>query len=162
MMNGEKITREQLLSLLQGGNAHMSFEKAIDRFPIEKINTSPTGIPYTPWRLLEHMRIAQWDILEFIRNPEHISPAWPEGHWPAEGEQADWLRWEKTIVGFQEDHKALERFVSDPDTGLFAPLAHAPGYNILREILVVSDHNSYHLGEFALLRQILNAWPVNG
>jgi hypothetical protein len=160
-VNTEKTVREQLRFLLRGGNAHMRFDEAVDRFPLEQINTYPPGIPYTPWRLLEHIRIAQWDILEFIRNPHHVSPPWPEGYWPPETARAELQKWEQTIADFHADHRALEAIVADPDIDLFAPLPHAKDYTLLREILVVCDHNAYHLGEFALLRQVLNAWTVD-
>jgi hypothetical protein len=101
------------------------------------------------------MRIAQWDILEFIRNPVYVSPPWPAGYWPAEAEQADEVRWAVTIAGIQADRKALEAIVADPETDLLADLPHAAGYTVLREILVVSDHNAYHLGELGLLKEAL-------
>jgi len=159
IMNKDEIVREQLLSLLQGGNAHMSFDQAVADFPLDEVNTHPPNVPYTPWRLLEHMRIAQWDILEFIRNPNHVSPEWPEGYWPAPDEQADESQWKETINRFQADLQALQEIVKDPDTDLYAPLPHGEKYNILREILIVADHNAYHIGEFALLRQVMDTWP---
>lgn len=158
-MSTDKTVREQLLALLRGGNAHMNFGQAVAGFPVEHINTKPPHVPYTPWHLLEHIRIAQWDILEFIRNPDHISPEWPEGYWPPSNEKADQARWQTTINNIHADLKALQELVADPDTDLYAALPHAPGYNILREILVVSDHNAYHVGEFAILRQVMETWP---
>jgi hypothetical protein len=155
----DQIVREQLLALLRGGNAHQGFERAVADFPLEKINSRPPGLPYAPWRLLEHMRIAQWDILEFIRDPGHESPSWPEGYWPPEGQAADEARWRQTIQALMADSLALQEIVADPDSDLYAPLPHGEEYTILREILVVSDHNAYHLGEFGLLREALGAWP---
>ena len=157
-MNKDEIVREQLLSLLQGGNAHMSFDQAVADFPLDEVNTRPPNVPYTPWRLLEHMRIAQWDILEFIQNPNHVSPEWPEGYWPAPDEQADKSQWKETINRFQADLQALQEIVKDPDTDLYAPLPHGEKYNILREILIVADHNAYHIGEFAFLREVMGTW----
>lgn len=158
-MSADKVVRQQLLSLLSGGNAHMGFDAAVARFPVEHINRKPPRVSYTPWHLLEHIRIAQWDILEFIRNPDHISPDWPEGYWPSPDEQADEAQWEKTIDEFRADMKALQDLVADPNTDLFGPIPHAEGYTILREILVVADHNAYHIGEFAILRQVMGTWP---
>jgi hypothetical protein len=158
-MEIDRITREQLLGLLRGGHAHMSYNAAVADFPMERINSRPPNVSYTPWHLLEHLRISQWDILEFIIDPEYVSPEWPKGYWPAQDAQADRLTWEKTIHDFQKDLKALERLVEDPDTDLYQPIPHGDGQNILREILTVSDHNAYHIGEFAILRQVMGTWP---
>ena len=160
-MSADTVMREQLLALLRGGNAHLGFEQAVADFPLEHINTKPPHVPYTFWQLLEHIRIAQWDILEFVRNPDHVSPAWPAGYWPAPQEQVDAPRWQKTLADFRADLQALETLVMDPQTDFFAPLPHAPGYTIFREVLLVADHNAYHIGELAILRQIVNAWPAN-
>ena len=158
-MSIDSVMREHLLALLHGGHAHMSFDEAVAEFPVTQINTHPPHVPYTPWHLLEHLRIAQWDILEFIRNPAHISPPWPEGYWPAREARADARAWASTIADFQADLRALQELVADPATDLTAPLSHAPEYTILREILVVADHNAYHIGEFAILRQVMETWP---
>lgn len=158
-MNSDKVMREQLLALLRGGNAHLGFDEAVADFPVEYINTKPPNVSYTPWHLLEHIRIAQWDILEFVRNPDHVSPGWPEGYWPPPGEQADETRWQQTINEFRADLKAIEDLVTDPSTDFFSPIPHAPGYTIFREVLLVADHNAYHIGEFAILRQVMGTWP---
>lgn len=159
-MSAEIITRKELLALLDGGHAHMSFDEAIAEFPSSAMNTYPRNVPYTPWHILEHLRITQWDILEFILNPDHVSPEWPQGYWPAKTEQADAQRWMQTIQSFKADWQSLRDLVQEPETDLFAPLAHAPGYTICREILLVSDHNAYHIGEFAVLRQVMGTWPA--
>lgn len=153
------VTRTQLLALLQGGNAHMPFEQAVADFPLERINERPPGVPYSLWHLLEHLRIAQWDILEFVRNPAHVSPDFPEGYWPPPQVEADPQQWQATIVQFQADLRAMADIVSDPATDLYVDLPHAPGYTILREVLVLADHNAYHIGELAILRQVMGAWP---
>jgi hypothetical protein len=158
-MEAEETIRNQLLDLLGGGNAHMDFIEALAQFPVEYINTQPPNSDYTPWRLLEHMRITQWDILEFVRNPDHVSPNWPEGYWPPAGKTADAQMWEESLNKFRKDHQALQAIVEDPNTDLLASLPHAPGYTILREVLVLSDHNAYHIGEFALMRQVMGTWP---
>jgi hypothetical protein len=136
----------------------MTFDEAVARFPIASINQRPPHVIYTPWHLLEHLRLAQWDILEFIQNPHHVSPEWPDGYWPARDEETDEEGWKQTINQFQADLAALADIVADPGTDLYADLPHAPGYNILREILVVADHNAYHIGEFAILRQVMGTW----
>jgi hypothetical protein len=150
--------RKQLLALLGGGNAHLTFDQAVADFPLEYINHKPPNVPYTPWHLLEHIRIAQWDILEFVRNPDHVSPPWPKGYWPSPDEQANEARWQKTIADFRADLKAIENLVTDPNTDLLAPIPHAKDYTIFREILLVADHNAYHIGEFAILRQVMGVW----
>lgn len=154
-MDSDDVVREQLLQLLGGGNAHMNLDRAITDFPMKKINSTTPPITYSPWHLLEHIRIAQWDILEFIRNPDHVSPAWPEGYWPPKGKLADRSDWERTIEAIRSDRSALEAIVKEPGSDLYADLPHADDYTILREILVVSDHNAYHLGEFGILRGLL-------
>ncbi len=157
-MKNEDTVRKQLVALLEGGHAHMPFDEAVADFPLESINMQLPGSSYTPWRLLEHMRIAQWDILRFIVDPKHVSPQWPEGYWPPEGSQAGRNEWDKTIQGFRADLQALQELVRDPATDLVAPIPHAPDYTVLREILVAADHNAYHVGEFALFRQVLDPW----
>lgn len=157
-MGSDKQVRDQLLALLQGGDAHMTFDEAVANFPRDRVNTKLPHVPYTPWHLLEHLRIAQWDILEFIRNPRYVSPPWPEGYWPAAEAQADEAAWEKTLASYRADLQSLEEIVADPSVNLYTPIPHANGQNILREILLVADHNAYHLGEFAALRQVMEAW----
>ncbi len=157
-MNVNKVDRNELLALLRGGNAHMSFDQAVADFPLEVINTRPPHVPYTPWHLLEHLRIAQWDILEFIRSPGHRSPPWPKGYWPSPEAMADETKWLGSIDRFRGDLNALQDLIEDPDTDLYAPLPHAPEYTIFREILTVADHNAYHIGEFAILRQVMGTW----
>jgi hypothetical protein len=157
-MQTDQIMREQLRALLRGGHAHMTFDQAVAKFPLEYINRKPPNVPYTPWHLLEHLRLAQWDILEFIRNPAHVSPDWPAGYWPAPDAQADAAQWRQTIAAFQADLQALEALVANPETDLLAPLPQGLPYTIFREIMVVANHNSYHIGEFAILRQVMNNW----
>jgi hypothetical protein len=157
-MEADTILREQIRKLLQGGNAHMTFDDAVAHFPREHMNTKPPNIPYTPWHLLEHLRITQWDILEFIRNPRHISPTWPEGYWPAQDAQADDAAWKRTIASFRADLSALQQMTTDPTVDLYAPIPHGSGQTILRELLLAADHNAYHIGEFAILRQVMQTW----
>jgi len=157
-MDSDIQVRDQLRALLQGGNAHMTFDEAVANFPREQMNTKLPHFPYTPWHLLEHVRIAQWDILEFIRNPQYVSPSWPEGYWPAEGAQADEAAWEKTLTSFRADLQSLLEMVADPTVNLYTPIPHGNGQNVFREILVVADHNAYHIGEFATLREVMGTW----
>ena len=151
--------RERVLWLLDGGHAHMGFNDAVADFPEAEMNERPPNAPYTPWHLLEHIRIAQWDILEFVRDPDHASPDWPDGYWPPRDAEATPGDWAATLEGFRTDLAALREIVADPAVDLSADLPHAPGYTLLREALLVADHNAYHIGELAILRQVMDAWP---
>lgn len=159
-MKATELAREELLELLDGGNAHMSFAEAIADFPLEYINIKPPNTPYSFWHFVEHIRIAQWDILEFIRNPRHISPKYPEGYHRHPEEKADAKGWQKSIEGVLADLEALQEIVRDQKTDLFAPLPHAPGYTVLREVVLAADHNAYHIGELAIMRQVMGIWPA--
>jgi hypothetical protein len=150
--------RKHLLELLRGGGAHLDFDKAVAGLPPELRGKRPAGIPHTPWRLLEHMRIAQWDILEFCRNPQHVSPEWPAGYWPAGDAPASGPAWEKSVAQFRADLDAMQRLVADPGVDLLARLPHGTGQTVLREALLVADHNAYHLGQLVTVRRALGAW----
>ncbi|MBO0796508.1 MAG: DinB family protein [Ktedonobacteraceae bacterium] len=158
-MDTDQVVREHLRNLLLGGNAHMTFDDAVADFPAEHFNTRPPQVTYTPWHILEHLRITQWDILEFIRNPHYVSPQWPEGYWPAPSARTDRHGWEQTLASFRADLQTLIQMVDDPETNLYQTLPHGEGQTILREILLVADHNAYHIGEFAILRQVMGTWP---
>ena len=154
----DKALREHLLSLLGGGNAHVSFDHAIANFPFDLCGLRPEGIPYTAWQILEHLRIAQWDILEFSRNSKHVSPEFPKGYWPLEDSPPSEAAWKKSIASFRADLKAMETLVKDPRTDLFVKIPHGSGQTILREALLVADHNAYHTGQLVLIRRLLGAW----
>jgi uncharacterized damage-inducible protein DinB len=154
--------REHLLYLLKGGGAHLNFDKAIADLPAELRGAKPPGVPHTPWRLLEHLRMAQWDILEFTRNPRHVSPPWPEGYWPAGDAPPDDAAWDRSVAAFRADLQAMQDLVADPATDLFKPLPHGEGQTALREALLVADHNAYHLGQLVVVRRLLGAWEEEG
>ncbi|MDQ3908195.1 MAG: DinB family protein [Acidobacteriota bacterium] len=149
--------REHLLYLLRGGGAHVGFDDALKDFPADLINGRVEGVPYTPWHVLEHMRIAQWDILEFSRDAAHVSPRWPEGYWPGKDAEADAGAWQKTVESFRRDLEAMCALVEDPASDLYAPIPHGTGQTLLREALLVADHNAYHLGVLVALRRALEA-----
>jgi hypothetical protein len=157
-MNDEKL-REHLIELLQGGHAHPDFETAIANLPVEKQGLRPPGLPHTPWRLLEHMRIAQWDILRFSIDPHHVSPDFPTGYWPEGDAPPNPTAWDRSVAAFRADLKSMMALVSDPENNLFAPIPHGQGQTILREALLVADHNSYHVGQLVTVRRMLGAWP---
>lgn len=154
----DQALREHLLYLLKGGGAHLNFEQAVADLPVELRGSKVDGVPHTPWRLLEHLRICQWDILEFSRNPEHVSPEFPIGYWPAGDAPPDAGAWDRSVQAFRDDLQAMIDLVADPETDLFAPIPHGDGQTILREALLVADHNAYHLGQLVFLRRCLGAW----
>jgi len=151
--------REQLVYLLKGGGAHVHFMDAVEGFPAGKYGVFATGLPHTGWQLLEHARIAQWDILEFSRNPKHVSPDFPAGYWPKTPMPANEKAWGESAASFDRDLAAMVKLVQDPRTDLFAKLPHGDGQTILREALLLADHNAYHLGQLVDLRRALGAWP---
>jgi hypothetical protein len=158
MAEHDKALREHLLYLLRGGGAHVNFDAAVEGLPARLRSVKPEGAPHTAWELLEHMRIAQWDILEFSRNPKHVSPDWPSGYWPRSEAPPDAKAWDASVKRFRADLEAMERLVEDPKTDLYARIPHGDGQTILREALLVADHNAFHLGELVFLRRILGAW----
>ncbi len=157
-MSDDKSLREHVLHVLRGGGAHLDFDKAIAGLPAKLRGLKPQGLPFTAWRLLEHMRIAQWDILEFSRDARHVSPKFPSGYWPKNDAPLSAAAWEKSVKSFRADLKAMQELVADPATDLFARIPHGTGQTILREALLVADHNAYHLGQLVLLRRLVGAW----
>ncbi len=157
--NGTTVVREQLVALLKGGGAHVGFMDAIEGFPEAKRGTYVQGLPHTGWQLLEHSRIAQWDILEFSRNGSHVSPDFPDGYWPKTPGPSTAEAWDDSVSAFKRDLREMIRLVENPRTDLYAKIPHGDGQNVLREALVLADHNSYHLGQLVNLRQALGSWP---
>jgi hypothetical protein len=157
-MTHDQLLREHLLSLLAGKEAHLDFDAAVADLPAALRGVRPPGLPHSPWELLEHLRIAQWDILEFSRNPKHVSPDWPSGYWPADAAPPDDAAWDKSAATFRRDLAAMQQLVGDPRTDLYARISHGDDQTILREALLVADHNAYHLGQLVLVRQQLGAW----
>ena len=157
-----KALREHLLYLLRGGGAHLDFDKAVADIPSDLRGRTVPPVPHSPWRLLEHMRIAQWDILEFSRNPKHVSPPWPDGYWPRVDAPPDEPAWDLAVDAFRADLEAMCALVADPATDLFAAILHGDGQTVLREALLVADHNAYHLGQLVVVRRLLGCWPEEG
>jgi DinB superfamily len=157
-MNHDKALREQLVALLTKSEAHAEFASAVKDMPADLQGKRPKNAAHSPWELLEHLRIAQWDILEFARNPKHKSPDFPSGYWPKSPEPPDAKAWDKSAAAFRADRKALCDLVTNESTDLFAGISHADGQTILRQALLAADHNAYHIGELVLLRRILGAW----
>jgi hypothetical protein len=160
-MEHDRALRDHILNLLHGAHAHLSFDDAFGDLPENLRGVKPSGAPHTPWQLLEHLRLAQVDILEFSRDPAHTSPVFPAGYWPANEAPPDEAAWEKSISAFRSELEAMEKLVADPRTDLFARIKHPDAtaeHTVLREALLVADHNAYHLGQLVLLRRLLNAW----
>ncbi len=147
--------REHVLTLLSGKEAHADFDAAIGDWPVQLAGAKVANFPHTAWMLLEHMRIAQWDILEFSRNPKHVSPKWPEGYWPTSEAPANEKAWTAAIAEFKKDMRAMEQLVSNRRSDLYAKLPWGDGHTLLREALLLADHNSYHLGQLVMLRKCM-------
>lgn len=153
----DKVLRGHLVYLLRGGGAHLDLESFFADFAPKLSDEKLAGLPYTPWQVLEHMRLAQWDILEFSRDANHVSPPFPEGYWPGADVVADENAWNRTLKAFRLDLEAVVKLVEAPSTDLFARIPHGDGQTILREVLLVADHNAYHLGALVVMKRILGA-----
>jgi hypothetical protein len=158
MMQNNKVIREHLLDLLIGEGAHVNFEGAVKDLAPELRGKRPEGGAHSPWEVLEHMRIAQWDILEYTRNPQHVSPEFPRGYWPDSQAPASEAAWGESADAFRKNLQEIAGLVADESADLLAAIPHADGKTILREVLLVADHNAYHLGEMVMLRRSLGAW----
>jgi hypothetical protein len=156
--NHEQVLRRHLLELLAGGSAHAKFEDAVKDLPAELRGAKPERFPHSPWMLLEHLRLAQWDILEFSRNAKHVSPKWPEEYWPKTAGPPNPAAWNKSIQQFRRDLNAMQKLVANRKTDLFARIPWGDGQTILREALLVADHNAYHIAQLVDVRRLLGNW----
>jgi uncharacterized damage-inducible protein DinB len=157
-MRRDSEVRNHVLYLLRGGGAHVHFDEVVAGFPGPLRAQRIDELPYNAWELLEHMRIAQWDILEFSRNPEHVSPDFPDGYWPDKDLQPDDQTWNNSVQVFKAELKAMQDLVTDPDMDILAPIPHGSGQTVLREALLLADHNAYHMGQMVVLRRLLGCW----
>jgi hypothetical protein len=157
--NPDGDLRKQLVHLLQGGQAHVRFSDVLEGFPVKKRGVLARGLAHTAWQLLEHARLAQWDILEFCRNPNHVSPDFPEGYWPKTPIPPNATAWDQCARDFHYDLLQMIALVENPKTDLHAAIPRGNGKNILREALVLADHNAYHLGQLVDVRRALGTWP---
>jgi uncharacterized damage-inducible protein DinB len=159
-MKNDTILRKELVALLQGGNAHDGVIAKLINFPQNKINQTLSGFVtpnenfMSPWQLLEHMRVCQQDILEFIQNPNYKERSFPDEYWSVEAELVNRDKWSKSLKSFQKDLEALIKIAKDVNVDLFAPMAYGINFNIFRELLLVADHNSYHLGQIGLFEDV--------
>ena len=157
-MPRKKTLVDHVHELLRGGHAHETFDKVTADWPAKLRGVKPTGAPHSAWQLLEHLRICQWDILEFSRRADHVSPSFPDGYWPKSEAPPDEAAWDKSLASFKADRAEMEKLVASPKTDPFARIKHGDGQTILREALMLADHNSYHLGQLVLLRRLLGEW----
>ena len=161
MKKSARNTKEvikQLKDLLLKGNAHVPLDDALKDLSLKDLGTKVKKLPYTIWQLAEHLRIAQWDILEFSRNPEHKSPKWPEGYWPRGKAPRNGAAWKKCVTQIKKDRKEFIALLDNKEVDLYTPFAWGEGQNLLREALLIADHNSYHVGEILVMRRLLGAW----
>ena len=149
--------REQIINLLKGGQAHLTLDDALKDFPEKLRGVTPPGAQHSAWQLLEHLRIAQWDILEFSRDAKHVSPKWPEGYWPTSDNPPTDAQWKRCVSAIKKDLQTMQRLVEDPRTDLYSKIPHGTGQNILREALLIADHNAYHLGVLAVIARIVKS-----
>lgn len=157
-MSGDKALREQLVAVLTWGDAHADFDGAVKGIPPAARGKRPKGAAHSPWEVVEHMRIAQRDILDFIRDAKHVSPEFPAGYWPGAPEPPNEKAWPKSIDAFHADMRAMTELVENPSTNVLAPIPHGDGKTVLRQVLLLADHNAYHLGALVTLRRLLDAW----
>jgi len=147
--------RQHLINLLTKGEAHVDARSELKEFPRKFRGRKPEDAPHTPWQLLEHMRIGQWDILRFSVDAGHVSPRWPEGYWPETEAPPNDKAWDKSVRDFLADLDALCELIGDPGRDLVAPIPHGTGQTLLREALLAADHNAYHLGQIVMVRRTL-------
>lgn len=157
-MEHDKQLRQQLAKAIDSHEAHADFAAAVADFPAELRGRVPQGLPYSAWQLLEHIRIALWDIVEFCRNAEHESPEWPVGYWPEAAAPPNAAAWERSVKSVQEYLEAMRKLIADPKRDLFAPIPHGSGQTLLREALLIADHNAYHIGQLVVVRKALGTW----
>jgi uncharacterized damage-inducible protein DinB len=157
-MPDDSALRHHLIELLRGGQAHITLDEAVKDFPIQHIGVRPAGSPHSAWELLEHIRIAQHDIVRFSQSKDHQSPPWPKGYWPAEPAPKSEAQWHDAIRAIREDLTVFEGMLQDPATDLFGKIPWGEGQTLLREALLIADHNAYHLGQLVLVRRMLGGW----
>lgn len=158
MTDKHNSLRQHLTYLLKGGGAHATFDDVIGGIPAKLRGQKPAGMAHSPWMLLEHLRLAQWDILEFSRNRKHVSPDFPHGYWPVTDAPPSAAAWSASITSFHKDLKSMQNLVANPKTDLYARIPWGSGQTLLREALLMADHNAYHLGQLVDLRRLLGAW----
>lgn len=158
-MKSDEPLLQHLLELLSGGNAHTTFEDAVKAMPIAKAGERPEGSPHSAWELLEHLRLAQHDILKFSEGPGWHSAKWPEGYWPASPKPESAAAWRDSVSAFRADRAAFEKLLRQRFSDIYTPFPWGDGQTLLREALLIADHNAYHIGQLVLVRRLLGVWP---
>jgi len=158
MADTQAALREHVLYLLQGGGAHAKFQDAVSGIPAKLRGTKPKGLDVSPWRVLEHMRLAQADIVEFCISRDYREKEFPADYWPKSDAPPDSGAWDKSVKAFESDLDQMCKLVKNPRTDLFAKIPWGDGQTYLREALLVGDHNAYHLGQMITVRRLLGAW----
>lgn len=153
-----KIVINNLAALLNKGNAHVSLDDALKNIPFEVLGKKPYGLPYSIWQLAEHIRVSQWDIVEFSYNEKHVSPKWPDEYWPSEAVPSSASEWKKCVDQITNDRKKFIELLKGAGHEIYTPFDYGEGQTLLREALVLADHNSYHTGEIIVLRRLLGIW----
>ncbi len=157
-MDKNNLLRKELISYLERPHTHALLNDAIKNFPEKLINKKPPNIPYSFWQMLEHIRISQWDMIDFIQNPNYKELQWPKEYWPDENEKATKKMWDDCVKKFENDIITLRKIIENPETDLFAPIPHGTGQTIFREALQVIDHASYHMGQLIVMRRMVGEW----
>ena len=158
MPTNDAALRDLLARLLDWPDAHATFDAAVDGVPAELRGVQPSGLPYSLWQIVEHLRITQRDILDFCRDPGYVEPKFPDDYWPASAAPPSRDAWNHSEAAFRDDRNVLKQLAVDPAVDLFAAIPHGTGQTILRELLLVADHNAYHVGQLVLLRRALGIW----
>jgi DinB superfamily len=157
-IDSHSVLVNNIVELIEKGNAHVSLDNALENVPFSELGKKPTGLPYSIWQLVDHIRIAQWDLLEFSQNAKHIFPKWPDGYWPKERKPKSEDAWKKCIEQIHADRKSFTELIKNAGDNLYKPFEYGTGQSLLKEALVLADHNSYHTGEIIIIRQLLKAW----
>jgi len=154
----EEVIINELIKLLNGGNAHASFEEAIKSLPFSILGTKVDQLPYTIWQLIEHIRITQWDILEFSKSPSHESPEWPDEYWPEHLKPIDETEWKGSLQQIQNDKQEFIELLKNRSNNIYESFPYGSGQNLIREGMLIADHTSYHIGQIILIRKLLGDW----
>jgi hypothetical protein len=158
MLHTNQAIREHLIKFLSWEDAHCGFDRAVDDFPPHLRGVVPAGLPYSAWQLVEHLRIAQRDILEFSRDPSYTERNWPDDYWPNEAQPPNDAAWDNSVAAFRADRAEFGSLLSNPNLDLLKPVPTGAGQTLLRELLLAADHNAYHIGQLVYVRRLLGAW----
>ena len=157
-MDTDNLLRKELVNYLEHPHTHGMLPDAVKNFPENLINEKPPNIPYSFWQLLEHIRVSQFDMVDFIRNPDYKEMKWPADYWPDDKQKATKKMWDEAVKKYEDDIQALKKIIEDPKTDLFAPIPHGTGQTIYREALQIIDHAGYHIGQFIVMRRMIGEW----